>query len=142
MGRISAIDYGKVRIGLAISDENQWLASPLKTIATKSNMKDTAALIIQELSEYESFEKIILGLPLLLSGEESPLSLEVRNLAKELKAIVSAPIFLWDERLTTNQVEKILKEANIKRKKRTQYIDAMAAAAILQNYLDTKQTSL
>lgn len=140
--RIAAIDYGKARIGLAISDVGQSLASPLKAIATKKTHKETALLIIQELRQHAPFEKIVLGLPLLLSGKESPLSLDVRKLAKELEEIVNRPILLWDERLTSAQVEKTLREAKMKRKKRKKYIDAMAAAAILQNYLDTKRMSL
>jgi len=135
--RIVGIDYGKVRIGLALSDPSQIIASPLKAVIAKPSLKETATLLVQEISMYEPVEKIVLGLPLMMNGTESPSSKEVRELAKFLEGMTDKTIVLWDERLTTAQVERTLKEAKMRRKKRTQYIDAMAAAAILQNFLDS-----
>lgn len=135
--RVAGIDYGQARIGLAVSDPGKFLASPLKAIATKRNLRDTAAAILLEFSSYEPIEKYVIGLPLMMSGKESPGSKIVRELALILEELSGKTIVLWDERLTTAQVERTLKEAEMNRKKRTQYIDAMAAAAILQNYLDT-----
>lgn len=137
MKRIVGIDYGKVRIGLALSDPSQIIASPLKAVIAKPSLKETATLLLQEISMYEPVEKIVLGLPLMMNGTESPSSKEVRELAKFLEEMTDKTIVLWDERLTTAQVERTLKEAKMRRKKRTQYIDAMAAAAILQNFLDS-----
>ncbi|NGX59781.1 MAG: putative pre-16S rRNA nuclease [Chlamydiae bacterium] len=137
MKRIVGIDYGKVRIGLAVSDPSQIIASPLKAVIAKPSLKETATLLLQEISMYEPVEKIVLGLPLMMNGKESPSSKEVRELAKFLEGMTDKTIVLWDERLTTAQVERTLKEAKMRRKKRTQYIDAMAAAAILQNFLDS-----
>ncbi len=137
MKRIVGIDYGKVRIGLALSDPSQIIASPLKAVIAKPSLKETATLLVQEISMYEPVEKIVLGLPLMMNGTESPSSKEVRELAKFLEGMTDKTIVLWDERLTTAQVERTLKEAKMRRKKRTQYIDAMAAAAILQNFLDS-----
>jgi putative pre-16S rRNA nuclease len=134
--RIAAIDFGQTRIGLAVSDETQFLASPLCAIKTKPTMKETTQAILLALSEKEPIEKIILGLPLFLNGKDSPMSLKVRELAKTLEELSDKEVVLWDERLTTAQVERTLKEAEMKRKKRTQYLDAMAASAILQSYLD------
>jgi len=114
----------------------QILATPIKALAAKKTLKETAELILAELKPHEPVEKIVLGLPLLMNGKESPGSLEVRELAKFLGESTEKEIVLWDERLTTAQVERTLKEAEMSRKKRTKYIDAMAAGAILQNYLD------
>ncbi|NGX39702.1 MAG: putative pre-16S rRNA nuclease [Chlamydiae bacterium] len=142
MGRLLGIDYGEARIGLALSDPNGIIASPIKAIPAKKGLKETAQAIYAELSTLEPIEKIVIGLPLLLSGKESPSSTKVRELAKYLEEIANLPIVLWDERLTTAQVERTLKEANMSRKKRVRYIDAMAAGAILQNYLDAQSFSI
>ena len=136
MKRIACIDYGKVRIGLALSDPGQIIASPLRAIKAKSSLKETAILLLQEFSAHEPIEKIVLGLPLMMNGSESPGSKEVRELAKFLEEMTDKTIILWDERLTTAQVERILKEAEMSRKKRARYIDAMAAGVILQSFLD------
>lgn len=140
MKRIACIDYGEARIGLALSDTTQFLASPLKTILTKKVLKETAQEILLAISEFEPICKIVLGLPLHLNGKDSPGSLKVRELAKLLEELSDKTIVLWDERLTTIQVERTLKETNMSRKKRSKYIDAMAAAAILQSYLDTPKS--
>lgn len=138
MGRIAGIDYGEARIGLAMSDPGKFLASPLKAIKAARQLKDTAAAILIEFSAYEPIEKIVLGLPLMMSGKESPGSIKVRELAKILEELSGKMVVLWDERLTTAQVERTLKEAEMSRKKRARYIDAMAAGAILQSFLDSQ----
>lgn len=138
MARIAGIDWGQARIGLAMSDPGKILASPLKAIKTLAQLKDTAAAILIELSPYEPIEKIVLGLPLMMNGKESPGSLKVRELAKILEELSGKTVVLWDERLTTAQVERTLKEAEMSRKKRARYIDAMAAGAILQSFLDSQ----
>jgi putative holliday junction resolvase len=138
MARVAGIDYGQARIGLSISDPGKFLATPLKAIPTKKTLRDTAADILLEFSPYEPLEKIVLGLPLMMNGKESPGSLKVRELAKILEELSGKPVILWDERLTTAQVERTLKEAEMSRKKRARYIDAMAAGVILQSFLDRK----
>lgn len=137
MNRIACIDYGQVRIGLALSDTTHFLASPFKTILAKKHLKETAQEILLTLAEFEPISKIVIGLPLHLNGKDSPNSLTVRKLAHLLEELSDKTIVLWDERLTTTQVERTLKETQMSRKKRSKYIDAMAAAAILQSYLDT-----
>ncbi len=135
--RIVGIDFGLARIGIAISDERQIFASPLKYIEVEKNLDRTLKKVLAEFASYSSIEKIVIGLPLHLNGKESPLSLQVRAFAKRLEELSNLPIILWDERLTSAQVERTLKEASFSRKKRTPLIDAMAAAAILQNFLDS-----
>jgi putative Holliday junction resolvase len=136
LSRVAGIDYGKVRIGFALSDPMKMLASPIKALATQKTLKQTAELILAEIKPHEPVEKIVLGLPLMMNGSESPGSKEVRELAKHLEELSGKEIVLWDERLTTAQVERTLKEAEMSRKKRSKVVDAMAAGAILQNYLD------
>ncbi len=137
MGRVAGIDFGEARIGLALSDTGKFLSSPLKAIPAKKKLNDMAANIWAELAQHEPIDTIVLGLPLLMSGKESPGSKKVRELALFLEEISGKSVVLWDERLTTAQVERTLKEAEMSRKKRTKYIDAMAAGVILQSFLDS-----
>lgn len=137
MKRIAGIDYGDKRIGLALSDPSCFLASPFKVIATCRTPEETAKSILKELTSYEPIKVIVLGLPLKMSGEESPGSVKVRELAKHLEELSDKTIVFWDERLTTTQVERTLKEAEMSRKKRAKHLDTMAATMILQSYLDS-----
>lgn len=136
MKKIISIDYGKVRIGLAISDQNQIIAFPLKCVQANRDPNKT----IQELSLFLStldIEKIVLGLPLLFNGKDSELTKEVRLFATRLETKTGIPIILWDERLTSKQAEKFLIESHVRRKERTRVVDTMAATLILQSYLDS-----
>lgn len=137
MKRIAGLDYGEARIGFALSDPGRFLASPIKAIPTKKTLQETAKAILEELSAHEPIEIIIIGLPLKMSGEESPGSMKVRELGAILEETSGKKVVFWDERLTTAQVERTLKEAEMSRKKRTRVIDAMAASMILQSYLDS-----
>ena len=138
MKRIAGIDYGKARIGVALSDERQIIASPFICLAAAKKMEATAQGILTTLAPYQPLDAIVLGHPLLFSGEAGEMAGLVQQLAELLRQSQAAPVILWDERLTSAQVERTLREANLNRKKRSKLIDALAAAAILQNYLDTE----
>lgn len=137
MGRIVGIDFGKVRIGLAISDEMRIIAQPLETIKTAKDPKQTAKTIAQVLSRYKNIDAIVIGNPLLLSGKEGEMSQLVRSFAKILEQELSYPLIFWDERLTSSGVEKMLLDSKVSRKKRAELSDALSAVSILQNYLDS-----
>jgi putative Holliday junction resolvase len=137
MGKVVGIDYGQVRIGVAISDERRFLSRPLATVTAEKTIEKTAHTIARNLQSEGKIDRIVIGLPLHLSGKESPMCASVRELGKHLENILSIPIIFWDERLSTAQVERTLKEAELSRKKRVPLVDAMAACAILQNYLDS-----
>jgi putative Holliday junction resolvase len=132
---VVGIDFGLVRIGLAISDENRIIAQPLLAIKAGKNHTETALLIAKELSRFTKVEAIVLGLPLLLSGKDSEMTLKVREFKIVLEQVLQLPVSLWDERLTSQQVEKLLKKSNMRRKERSQVCDAVAAATILQSFL-------
>lgn len=136
MGRVLSIDYGLKRIGLALSDPTKTIASPFKTIQTAKNDSATIDLILGEVKPYE-IDTILIGLPLHLSYKASELSDLVQKFAKLFEEKANLPVILWDERLTSKQVERILIEGNVKRKKRVLHVDTMSATLILQNYLDT-----
>ncbi|SCA59036.1 Putative pre-16S rRNA nuclease [Chlamydiales bacterium SCGC AB-751-O23] len=134
-GRVLAIDYGLKRIGVALSDESQFLASALPVIISqKSLAKDAEA--IKDLFMEKGAKKIVLGLPLHLDGNASELSTLATNLAKILKEKWEIEVILQDERLSTKAADSMLKEQGFSRKKRKEKIDSSAACMILQNYLD------
>ena len=133
MGRVFGVDFGMKRIGLARSDPMKIIAFPLKTILAGKTLESTAELIMKECDDVET---IVLGLPLLLSGKDSETTTTVRKFATILEEKSGLPLILWDERLTSKQVEKLLIEENISRKNRSQHVDTMSATLILQNYLD------
>ena len=137
MGRIAGIDFGKARIGLAISDERKVIATPLETISASSHLPQNARLIAHALLNYKNLEAIVIGLPLLLNGKEGEMALLVRSFAKILEELIPVPILFWDERLTSLGVERMLLDANISREKRRLLSDALSAVSILQNYLDS-----
>lgn len=136
--RIISIDYGKKRIGLAITDNTKIIAYPLKVILTQDSLKKTASFLLENISEYiKEIDLIIIGLPLLMSGKESEMSKEINEFACFLKEITDIKIIFIDERLTSSQVEKDLKDTfKLNRKKRSQKSDVMAACVILKQYLD------
>lgn len=135
--RIAGIDYGEKRIGIALSDPMQIFASPLELAFAKPTLEETAKMLWNILSKHQPIKKIVLGLPLMMSGKESAGSEKVRQLAKFLEEISKCEIVLWDERLTSAQVEKTLREIGMKRKKRADKVDLMAACTILQSFLDS-----
>lgn len=141
MARTLGIDYGKARIGIAISDERGIIATPLTYIKVHKSLEETAKEIFKFLSKFFPISLIVLGNPLLLSGKEGPMALEVKQFSQILEKVFSLPIKLWDERLTTAQAERSLREMKTTRKDFKKRTDSMAAAAILQNYLDANEHS-
>ncbi len=133
------IDFGLARIGLAISDESRIISQPLLAVRVGKNYNETALLIAKELSRYTKVEAIVMGLPLLLSGKDGDMAARVREFKTVLEQVLQLPVSLWDERLTSQQVEKLLKESNMRRKERSQVCDAVAAATILQSFLAAQE---
>lgn len=132
--RIASIDYGLKRLGLAISDESQIIASSLGVLEAGQTSSETIQKILQALKSYD-LEKIVIGYPLHLNGKVSFLSDEVQHFITLLQKEVSCPVLLVDERLTTLQAERSLKEGGMSRKKRAKVIDAVSAVILLQGYL-------
>lgn len=137
MGRFASIDYGLVRIGVAVSDERKIIASSIGTVAAEKTTLLTVKKIAKELSKYE-LETIVVGLPLHLNGKRGFLADEVMHFVSLLKQEVTCEVVTWDERLSTAEAERMLREANMSRKKRSKVIDGVAATLLLQNYLDAK----
>lgn len=142
--RIVAIDYGMVRLGIAVSDENKIIAMPLMTFYAEKKSENTVAKLVAELIKHQetnhySIEEIVVGLPLLMSGKVGLLADEVKHFVDLLRKTISVPVITWDERLTSVQAERSMMEGNMSRRKRSKVVDKVAAVIILQNYLDHKK---
>lgn len=133
MGRIAGLDYGTVRIGVAISDEGRILARPLGMVLNNPKFADELAKTLQKEG---SVDKIVVGLPLSLKGQDSAMTLQARQFAKAVEKALQIPVELWDERLTSALIEKSLCEAGVRRKRRAQVSDTLSATVMLQSYLD------
>ncbi|WP_254511682.1 Holliday junction resolvase RuvX [Anatilimnocola floriformis] len=137
-GRIAAIDYGSVRIGLAVTDPDQKFSSPLENYTRRSEQKDGAWL--QQTVQQERLVGLVVGLPLHTSGSESQKSAEVRRFVAWLHKLVTVPIVLFDERFTTSQANELLAEAGFSSKQRKLRRDMLAAQILLQSYLESDRT--
>lgn len=136
MGRIAGIDYGTVRLGVALSDERHIIASVHSVLLAKKRTDETADSLLQLLASYK-LDAIVLGMPYKLSGKSSYMGDEVLHFGELLRQKTPIPIILWDERLTSVQAERSLKESGMNRKKRSKVVDTVAAVIMLQSYLDS-----
>jgi putative Holliday junction resolvase len=145
--RLVGIDYGMSRLGLALSDERQIIATPLKTLQAEKKAEQTVAKVLTFLTELQQIhgceiEEIIVGLPLMMSGRKGFLADEVKHFVELLSQATKIPVRTWDERLSTVQAERSLRESQMTRKKRSKVVDIVSAAIILQSYLDYKHLSI
>ena len=132
--RILAIDHGSKRIGIAVSDELKMIAQPLEFIPAAPFPAFLARL--NELINVKEVELILIGMPRNMDGSYGPAAQKVEEFVEALKDLVSVPVKLWDERLTSAQANRVLIQGNVRRDKRKEKVDAMAAAILLQSYLD------
>ncbi len=133
MGRIIAFDIGNKRIGIAISDPFNSMALPLETYFRKNFQKDLEYLA--NLAKQKEAEIIVCGLPLNFDGTKSEQTLLTESFVEELKKYTEIPIVFQDERFTTMQARSILIDANMRRDKRKNVIDKIAASYILDDYM-------
>jgi putative Holliday junction resolvase len=156
MARWLALDVGEARIGVAISDATGFLASPYTTLHVTRDESQTWKAI-QRLIEDTEAEGLVVGLPISLDGAIHSQAKRVQAFAQRLKEHIAVPITFWDERLSTVEAERLLvergeaelgkrskntagrKHNQTKRRRRKQEVDALAAAVILQEYLDTNE---
>jgi len=132
--RILGLDYGSKRIGVAVCDELGMTAQGLATIARKNRRHD-----LEEIARFirtYNVEKIVIGYPLRLDGTEGIQCEKITKFASLLESAFSLPVIKWDETLSTKEAEEILIRANMRRDKRKNIVDRVAASLILQGYLD------
>lgn len=132
--RILAIDHGTKRMGIAVSDELRMMAHPVEYIPAEPFSAFLARL--KELLQEKEVELVLVGMPRNMDGSYGPAALKVQEFVAVLKDAIPMPIKVWDERLTSAQANRFLIEANVRREKRKEKVDRMAAAILLQSYLD------
>ena len=131
---VVGLDLGTKTIGVAVSDRQLSVASPLETIKRTKFGADAAAILA--IAAGRDLGGIVLGLPRNMDGSEGPRAQSTRAFARNLSALTDMPITFWDERLSTVAAERALLEADTSRKRRAEIIDNVAAAYILQGALD------
>ena len=134
-GRVLALDLGKRRIGLALSDELGITAQGLQTLERSNIREDLAKLAALALEKNVGL--ILMGNPLHMSGRESRQSEYTREFAERLKAATGLPVEFRDERLTTVEAERVLRQSGISIQKRANAVDRLAAVILLESYLDS-----
>ncbi len=134
-GRIAGIDFGSKRIGVAITDRDQILASPYENYNVRGPEKDAAWF--REFAEQERVSFFVVGLPVHLSGEESQKSLEAREFGSWLSHVTDRRVVFFDERYTTQHAEALLQSASLTKKKRKRRLDMLSAQLMLTAYLES-----
>ncbi len=135
--RVVALDLGTKRIGVAVSDLSGTIATP-RTVIMRSGSKTRDHQVIKALIEDEEAEFLIIGLPLNMNGSYGPAAKGAVAEAAELASVVGVPVETFDERLTTVSADRALMEANISATNRRKLVDKVAAAVMLQAWLDGK----
>jgi putative Holliday junction resolvase len=139
-GRLLAVDWGEVRVGLALSEESQVLASPLETLVRRKGKRFPMPRFL-ELVETHHPVGVLVGLPLTGEGEEAESAAAAREMAETIGKRTGLPLELWDERLTTARALAAIREQGGSTRGRRKDVDALAAAVLLQHYLDTRRTA-
>jgi putative Holliday junction resolvase len=137
-GRILAIDWGEIRIGLAVSDERQILASPLETLTRRAGKRFPMPRFLELVAERAPVG-VVVGLPLTPEGTEGPSAAAAREIAGVVAGRTSLPVELWDERMSTARALGAIREQGGSTRGRKEDVDALAAAVLLQHFLDARR---
>jgi len=135
-GRVAGVDFGTVRIGIAVSNPEGTIASPMENYTRRGPEQD--ARWFRQLAADERISLFVVGLPIHLSGEESPKSGEARRFGQWLMETTGVPVEFFDERFTSREAEDLLLSADMTRKSRKKRLDMLAAQILLTAYLETK----
>ena len=133
--KIMAVDLGRVRTGLAISDQTEFLATPIGTVTERD--RDRLLQHVIDTAREHGAEKIVVGLPKNMDGSQGESAQNATAFAVRLREELGLPVVLWDERLTTASAIGFLNETNVRGKKRKAVVDTVSAVIILQGYLDS-----
>ncbi|MEQ8785704.1 MAG: Holliday junction resolvase RuvX [Pirellulaceae bacterium] len=134
-GRLAAVDFGTVRIGLAVCDPQRSLASPYENYTRRGPAKDKQ--YFQQFADEERIVGFVVGLPVFSSGDESGASQAAREFGRWLTEVTGRPVRYFDERYTSAQAEQLLGDAGYTRKQRKKRLDMLAAQIILTSYLES-----
>lgn len=133
---VMAIDYGDRRVGVAVTDELEMIASPLETVEND----DQLVAHLSEIIRTRKVDTVVIGLPLNMNGSKGPAAEKSLAFAERLQAETDATVETFDERLTSAQADRALLRHDVSRSKRARRVDEMAAQFILQSYLDAKES--
>ena len=137
MPRTLGLDYGERRVGLAISDELGMMALPLDILPVQSSKQVIRDVL--RLCQEKQVAGIVVGLPLNMDGSRGPAVEAVERFVLKLRRQADCPVEVWDERMSSRQVERMLIDADVSRSRRKGLVDKLAAHVILQSYLDAKE---
>jgi len=138
MNPILGIDFGRARIGVAISDELRLLAHPLETIPANKDSGKRIAEIVRE----RKIDKVVVGIPRQMSGEIGTAANEALEFAAKLRTLLPCEVLTWDERLTTVAANRALRDAGKTTRQTRKFVDQVAAQMILQGYLDRESAGM
>ena len=137
--RILAVDYGDARTGIAISDNSEFLASPVCTIT--EYRADRLAQKVADIAKEQGAGEIVVGLPINMNGTKGERAEKCEAFAEMLRGLVDVEVKMWDERSTTVTAHQYLNETNVRGKKRKAVVDTVAATIILESYLAFRKKS-
>jgi putative Holliday junction resolvase len=138
-GRLIAADWGDVRIGLALSDESQVLASPLETLVRRSGKRFPMPRFLELVAEHRPVG-VVVGLPLTGEGTEAASAAAAREMAEGIVRRTGLPVELWDERMSTARALAAIREQGGSTRGRRKDVDALAAAVVLQQFMEARRT--
>ncbi|MGB7212933.1 MAG: Holliday junction resolvase RuvX [Gemmatimonadales bacterium] len=139
-GRLIAIDWGEVRLGLALSDETQILASPLETLVRRVGKRFPMPRFL-ELVALHAPVGIVIGLPLTPNGDEGPSAAAAREMGATVARRTGLPVAWWDERMSTARALGAIREQGGSTRGRKEDVDALAAAILLQHFLESRRST-
>jgi putative Holliday junction resolvase len=138
-GRLLAIDLGEVRIGLALSDPGQVVASPAETVHVPRDAAGPTLTALVDAAVRHEAAGLVVGYPRTLEGREGRAAARARTMAEALRERTGLPVVLWDERFTTVEAERVLLDADLSRRARKDTVDRVAASVLLQTVLEAQR---
>ena len=139
-GRLISVDWGEVRIGLALSDESQFLATPLETLVRRPGKRFPMPRFTALVAEHAPVG-VVVGLPLTGEGDEEASAVSARELAGRIAERTGLPVELWDERMSTARALGLIREQGGSTRGRREDVDSLAAAVLLQHFLDSRRAA-
>lgn len=137
--RVMGLDFGSKTVGVALSDEMKITAQGMEIIRRKTENKLRQTLArIEEIAKEKNVDSIVLGYPKNMNNTEGDRCEKTKEFKEMLERRIQLPVYLWDERLTTVEADRIMIESNVRREDRKNYVDQIAATLILQGYLDSR----
>lgn len=137
-GRLLGVDVGDVRLGLAVTDPGQIVATPLDTVTSSPDPDEVVAVVLAAVDD-EHPVGVVVGYPRTMAGREGSAAQRCRTVAEAVASRTELPVVLWDERLSTVEAERALLEGDVRRRRRREVVDRVAASLILRGLLEARR---